>query len=104
MALFQLPHHFEALRCMAIERLWDGEQGREPMHHLMGDIMGYCRKAELTLDCPTEEILVDKELSGEFIFMDDKSVYEAYHDWNDMTIRLRNMWNGMHSPTEHPLC
>ncbi|KAF4685238.1 hypothetical protein FOZ60_006755 [Perkinsus olseni] len=43
MVLFQLPHHFEALRCMAIERLWDGEQSREPMHHLMGDIMGVSR-------------------------------------------------------------
>ncbi|KAF4689751.1 hypothetical protein FOZ60_001178 [Perkinsus olseni] len=83
MVLFQLPHHFEALRCMAIERLWDGEQGREPMHHLMGDIMGYCRKAELTLGCPTEEILVYKELSGDFVFMDDGIVYEISPDPDD---------------------
>ncbi|KAF4682455.1 hypothetical protein FOZ60_010567 [Perkinsus olseni] len=77
MVLFQLPHHFEALRCMAIERLWYGEQGREPMHHLMGDIMGYCRKAELTLDCPTEEILVDKRNPvADFSFIDDGIPYQ----------------------------
>ncbi|KAF4689750.1 hypothetical protein FOZ60_001177 [Perkinsus olseni] len=77
MALFQLPHHFEALRCMAIERLWDGEQGREPMHHLMGDIMGYCRKAELTLDCPTEKILVGECFADIFTFTDCGVVYQV---------------------------
>ncbi|KAF4689997.1 hypothetical protein FOZ60_000750 [Perkinsus olseni] len=77
MVLFQLPHHFEALRCMAIERLWDGEQSREPMHHLMGDIMGYCRKAELTLDCPNEKILVDEQYPvADFSFIDDGIPYQ----------------------------
>ncbi|EER01849.1 hypothetical protein Pmar_PMAR028301 [Perkinsus marinus ATCC 50983] len=40
--VFQLPHHLEALRCMVTERLWDGQHGREPMHDLMSEIMGYC--------------------------------------------------------------
>ncbi|KAF4695158.1 hypothetical protein FOZ63_003725 [Perkinsus olseni] len=73
--VFQLPHHFEALRCMAIERLWDGQQGREPLHDLMGDIMRYCRKPELSLDCPREEILTKLSSSVDFMFTDNDTVY-----------------------------
>ncbi|KAF4691430.1 hypothetical protein FOZ60_015426 [Perkinsus olseni] len=80
MAVFQLPHHYEALRCMAIERLWDGQQGREPMHDLMGDIMEHCRKPALTLDCPTEEILIDKCPIHEFVFIDGGIVYKVCRD------------------------
>ncbi|KAF4709344.1 hypothetical protein FOZ62_002192 [Perkinsus olseni] len=83
MAVFQLPHHFEALRCMAIERLWDGQQGREPMHDLMGDIMEHCRKPALTLDCPTEEILIDKCPIHEFVFIDGGIVYKVCRDDDD---------------------
>ncbi|KAF4666174.1 hypothetical protein FOL46_003254 [Perkinsus olseni] len=73
--VFQLPHHFEALRCMAIEKLWDGHHAREPMHDLMGDIMGYCRKPELSLDCPREEILTKLSFSVDFMFTDNDTVY-----------------------------
>ncbi|KAF4749564.1 hypothetical protein FOZ63_029427, partial [Perkinsus olseni] len=73
--VFQLPHHFEALRCIAIERLWDGQQGREPMHHLMGDIMEYCREPELRLDCPREDVFVEKPARADFMFIDCGVVY-----------------------------
>ncbi|KAF4711636.1 hypothetical protein FOZ62_002410 [Perkinsus olseni] len=100
MALFQLPHHFEALRCMTIQRLWDGQQGREPMQDLMGDIMEYCKKPVLALDCPREQILTDMWLSDDFTFhataanrelhstevstlcsdATEKSAWECYHE------------------------
>ncbi|KAF4732217.1 hypothetical protein FOZ63_014696 [Perkinsus olseni] len=74
---FQLPHHFEALRCMALERLWDGQQGREPMHDLMGDILEYCRKPALTLGCYQEEVLIDEWPSNDFAFVDCGVMYQV---------------------------
>ncbi|KAF4690303.1 hypothetical protein FOZ60_000371 [Perkinsus olseni] len=59
---------------MAIERLWDGQQGREPMHDLMGDIMEYCRKPELRLDCPREDVFAEKPARADFMFIDCGSV------------------------------
>ncbi|KAF4655979.1 hypothetical protein FOL46_008053 [Perkinsus olseni] len=84
--VFQLPHHFEALRCTAIERLWDGQQGREPMHDLMGDIMEYCRKPELRLDCPREDVFVEKPARADFMFIDCGVVYGVSREGKSLVL------------------
>ncbi|KAF4670140.1 hypothetical protein FOL46_000997 [Perkinsus olseni] len=71
---------------MAIERLWNGQQGREPMQDLMGDIMEYCKKPALALDCPREQILTDKWLSDDFTFIDRGVVYQVSQDGQTIKI------------------
>ncbi|KAF4718417.1 hypothetical protein FOZ63_023419 [Perkinsus olseni] len=65
---------------MAIEKLWDGQQGREPMNDLMGDTAEYCKKPELRLDCPREEILTGVGLSDKLAFIDCENLYEVYFE------------------------
>ncbi|KAF4741685.1 hypothetical protein FOZ63_032193 [Perkinsus olseni] len=75
--MFQLPHHFQALRCKVIEGLWGGEQGREPMHDLIGDILEYCRRPELSLDCPNEVIVAGTCPSNYPMFMRNEVAYQV---------------------------
>ncbi|KAF4672713.1 hypothetical protein FOL47_000192 [Perkinsus chesapeaki] len=95
--MFQLPPHVEALRCMAIERLWDGDHRREVMPHLMELIMGYCQKPTISLDCPREQILTDKSwTSSPFIFNDNGILYGVGRE-QDNKLTLQSIRLGMYS-------
>ncbi|KAF4672714.1 hypothetical protein FOL47_000193 [Perkinsus chesapeaki] len=105
--MFQLPPHVEALRCMAIERLWDGDHGREVMPHLMELIMGYCQKPTISLDCPREEILLTNQswTLSPFIFKDNGILYGVGREQdNKLTLQTICHDKDAHLPLKTVLC
>ncbi|KAF4663647.1 hypothetical protein FOL47_005649 [Perkinsus chesapeaki] len=104
--MLQLPSHVQALRCMGIGRLWDGDHGREAMPHLMGYIMEYCRKPTITLDCPKEDILLDHTFCESFFFNDNGNLYSVLKRGREIMLRCISASSccSVPPPVNIPLC
>ncbi|KAF4660043.1 hypothetical protein FOZ61_004275 [Perkinsus olseni] len=72
------PAHVEALRVEMVERVWKESTVVGPLPELMCDIMAYIPKPALTLDCPTDEIIIDIGEDPELIFANGGGVFAIF--------------------------
>ncbi|KAF4684100.1 hypothetical protein FOZ60_008218 [Perkinsus olseni] len=81
------PAHVEALRCRMVERLWKDSPAVGPLPELMSEIMACIPKPVLTLDCPTEEVILRISRIPDFIFAKGGVVYGVSHVESSITLQ-----------------
>ncbi|KAF4669196.1 hypothetical protein FOZ61_004781 [Perkinsus olseni] len=81
------PAHVEALRCQMVERLWKDSPAVGPLPELMSEIMACIPKPVLTLDCPTEEVILKISRIPDFIFAKGGVVYGVSHFESSITLQ-----------------
>ncbi|KAF4710912.1 hypothetical protein FOZ63_024150 [Perkinsus olseni] len=70
-----------------VERLWEDSPAVGPLPELMSEIMASIPKPVLTLDCPTEEVILKISRIPDFIFAKGGVVYGVSHFESSITLQ-----------------